>query len=132
MVTAPEVAVMAIPLAPLELWFAEVDTVVPLMPRFPDAEIAAVTETAPLAGIMTSPREVVVVMELETVTAAPLIVTGPATDMEPPEMVTPDVFPDLPIRKLFGGPAIVKLVVLNVLPKLALDDSKTTAPVVRV
>ena len=63
-------------------------------------------------------------------TAAPLIVTCPATEVVPPEILTPEVFPVLPIRKLDGGPVILKLVVLNVEPKEALEDSKTTAPTV--
>jgi hypothetical protein len=50
--------------------------------------------------------------------------------MVPPEIVTPDVLPVLPIRKLAGGPLRLKLVVVNVAPNEELEDSKTTAPVV--
>ncbi len=63
-------------------------------------------------------------------TAAPFTVTGPATEIVPPEIVRPDVFPVLPIRKLDGGPLRLRLVVLNAEVKFAPDDSSTTAPVV--
>jgi hypothetical protein len=94
--------------------------------------MTVVIESTPDAGIEISPPAVVVVIVPETVTAAPFIVTGPATLIVPAEIVTADVFPALPILKLDGGPARVKLVVLKVEAKFALEDSKTTSPVVRM
>ena len=129
MFTAPAVAVTEIPLAPDAVMFAVVVTAVPVTAMLPFAESAAVIETAPVAGIEMVPL-LVVVIELDTVTATPLIVTGPATEVVPPEIVTPDVFAVLPIRKLDGGPLKLKLVVLNAEVKFAPDDSSTTAPVV--
>ena len=128
-VTAPAVAVAKIPSEPDAVMFALVVTVVPVIAIPPLADRATVTETTPVAGIEIVPPFVVVI-ELETVTAAPLIVTGPATAIVPPVIVTPEVFPVFPIRKLDGGPARVKLVVLNVALNEALLDSNTTAPVV--
>jgi hypothetical protein len=109
-VTAPEVAVIEIPVLPVACKFAVV--------------VAAV-----LLTIM-SPVFVVVVIALATLTAPPVIVTGPATEVAPPEIVTPEVLVLFPMRKLEGGPLRLKLVVVNVAPNEVLEDSKTTAPVV--
>ena len=127
--TAPAVAINEMPVLPEAVMLAEVVTVVPVTEMPPLAESAAVIETAPVAGIEMFPPAVVVI-ELDTVVAAALMVTGPATDIVPPEIVTPEVLLVLPILRLEGGPAKVKLVVLNVELKDALVDSKTTAPVV--
>jgi hypothetical protein len=129
MLTAPAVAVTEIPFAPDAAILAVVVTAVPVMAMLPFADRAAPTETAPVAGIDIVPLFVVVIA-LETVTAAPLIVTGPATEVVPPEMVTPEVLPDFPIRKLVSGPDKLKLVVPKVELKFAPEDSNTTAPVV--
>jgi hypothetical protein len=130
-VTSPLVAVNEIPESPEAVRVFEVVALVPVRVIPPLADKAAVTESAPVAGTEIVPPFVVVI-ELEIVTAAPFTVTGPATAMVPPEIVTPDVLPVFPMRRLLGGPAIVKLVVLNVDAKFALEDSNTTAPVVRV
>ncbi len=53
---------------------------------------------------------------------------GPATEIVPPETVTPEVFPLLPIRKLDGLPLRLNAEVLNVPVKAELEDSKTTSP----
>ena len=50
--------------------------------------------------------------------------------MVPPDTVTPEVFPLLPMRKLDGLPLKLKAEVLNVPVKAAPADSKTTSPVV--
>ena len=129
MFTSPAVAVTEIPFAPDAVMFAVVVTDVPVTAMLPFAIRAAVIETAPVAGIEIVPPTVVVI-ELETVTATPFIVTGPATEVVPPEIVTPEVFPVFPIRKLDGGPLKLKLVVVNAEVKFAPEDSSTTAPVV--
>ena len=132
MLSAPAEAIADIPSAPDAVKFADVVTVVPVIEIPPEADRAAVIETAPVAGIEMLPVAVEVVIELETVVAAALTVTGPATVREPPEMVTPEVLPTLPILKPEVGPETVRLVVLNVDVKELPDDSKTTAPVVLI
>ena len=127
--TAPAVATNEMPVLPEAVILAEVVTVVPVTAMPPFAESAAVIETAPVAGIDMFPPAVVVI-ELETVVAAAFMVTGPATDIVPPEIVTPEVLLVLPIRRLEGGPAKVKLLFVNVLANEAAVDSNTTAPVV--
>jgi hypothetical protein len=137
--------VLALIAAPVVRFPAVAVTVTPPSPtevRAPvPAKLSALTEIEPLAFNVPAPvyapvattamlPAVVVAIELETVTAAPLIVTGPATEMAPPEIVTPDVFPVFPIRKPEGGPLKVRLAVLKVDVKFAPEDSKTTAPVV--
>jgi hypothetical protein len=130
-VMSPAVAVTVTPPTP-----AEVIAPVPVNDE-------AVTETEPFAFKVPAPvyaplartvmlPAVVVAIDLETVTAAPLIVTDPATEIVPPVIVTPDVFPVLPIRKLDGGPLKLKLVVLKAEVKFAPEDSSTTAPVVLI
>lgn len=109
-VTAPEVAVIEMPVLPVACKLADVLAEVLLMTM--------------------SPVFVVVVIALATLTAPPVTVTGPATEVVPPEIVTPEVLALFPMRKLEGGPLRLKLIVLNVEPNDVPDDSNTTAPAV--